>query len=948
MGQNGADTRLPPDRPFDMRFPKKFALVCAGAIGALVLVLATVPLLFRGRLEALARAQVSEAVNARVAWGGVGLSVLRDFPNVTLSLHDLSVVGAKPFAGDTLLAMPNARFVLDLASVMRHVKGGDRIVVREIALDRPAVNLRVLADGTANWNIARQAKSTRADTTSGIGITLRSLRITDASVRMDDQQSRLVASVHGLDESLSGDFAQKTFVLSTRTHADAVSAQFGGIPYLTRVALGVNADIDADMAAHRFTFRNDSVRLNDLVLAFGGSVVAGSPNTALDLTFSTPSTAFRDILSLLPAIYARDFARLQTAGTMAVSGRVRGQYGPKAFPALAVRARVADGGFKYPSLPVAARGIALDLAIDNPGGDVDNTVVDLKRLHAVIGRRPIDARFVIRTPVSDPDVDARVVGSLDLADIGRTVKLQSVRQLSGIVAANVAMRARVSDVDAQRFDRVSAAGTVLASHIGLRSDAIPYPMAVDTAALRFTPRTAQLTAFAGRIGSSDVRATGALDNVIGFLLHDEDLRGRARVASNRFVLDEWKSKDETTEVIPVPPHVDFALVASARRVTYGPLTLADVTGDLKVKEQRVTIDNLRMQTLGGTVTASGYYETTTPARPTFDMTMQLAKVSIPAAFTSLATVQKIAPIAKWAQGNVSGAIAMKGPIGQDMTPVFNALSGKGTVETEQLALSGAPVLEKLGSVLSLDQVKKPALGAIKASFDVADGRVHVQPFAVKMNGIDMTVSGSNGFDQSIRYDLAMAVPHSMLGSAATSTVSRLASQAGKAGIRLAANDVVQLGAQITGTVSDPVVKPSFAGVAGSAADAARYVVRQAAESATKAAKQKADSVAGEAARRAREQADRILAEADSQATRIRAEGRSLADKTKQVANARADSLVARAQNPVAKLAAQAAADRLRKEASSQADRIVNDADAKADAVMAAARQQADALTARQP
>ena len=52
-----------------------------------------------------------------------------------------------------------------------------------------------------------------------------------------------------------------------------------------------------------------------------------------------------DILSLVPVIYAHDFERLQTAGRMSVAGRVRGSYGPTAFPGFTVLARV-DGGFK--------------------------------------------------------------------------------------------------------------------------------------------------------------------------------------------------------------------------------------------------------------------------------------------------------------------------------------------------------------------------------------------------------------------------------------------------------------------------------------------------------------------------------------------------------------------------------------------------------------------------
>lgn len=927
---------------------RQIAFGIAGGVAALLVVLVALPFFFHDRVEALAKTEVNRAVNARVAWSGVSISLLRDFPNVSVALDGLTIVGVKPFDGDTLLSMRQARLVLDVGSAIRHLTRGSRIVVREIALRQPSVRLRVLADGTANWDIARRQSVAAGDTSSAVGVTLRDLEISDAAVTVDDRHARLAASATGLEVSLRGDFSKDTFVLSTRTRADSVSLQFAGVPFLNRVALDLQADMDADLPAHRFTFTRDSLHLNNLVLAFAGSVITGQPNMGLDMTFGAPSTAFRDILSLVPTIYTHDFRDLQTAGSMSVSGRVRGGYGPNAFPSLAIRVRVENGRFQYASLPLAARDMAMDLAIDNPGGLVDSTVVDLKRFHAVIGGRPLDAQLVMRTPVSDPDVDVRVRGALDLGDVARTVKLRRVTQLAGLVAADVAVRARLSDVDARRYDRVNAGGGVQMSRVVLRSSAIPQSVALDTVALRLTPRTAELTTLVARIGNSDLRATGSVDNLLGFALRDEDLRGTATVNSSRFDLDDWRSNDKRTDVIPVPPHVDFALKASADRVSYGALALTNVRGDLRVKDERVTVDNLSMDALRGTMVATGYYETTVRDRPTFDVGVRLASVDIPSAFAALTTVQKLAPIAKWAQGTVSGTLALRGPLGKDMVPVFSALTGKGAVETGQLVLQGAPVLEKLATTLALEQLRKPALGAIRASFDVADGRVHVQPFVVNVGGLDMSVTGSNGIDQTLQYDLTMAVPRAALDAAATNAVSKLASQAGKPLAQLADNGVVQLGAQVGGTVTNPTVKANFAGMAASAQEAAKYVVRQAASAATDAAKQKADSAANDALRRGRAEADRRIAEAQQQADTIRAEARALAERTRLAANAHADSLVARATNPVARMAAQAAADRVRREAETQAQRMVQQADARADALVAQARQRANAMVPGKP
>src|SRR4051812_15833747 len=177
-----------PDRPSIMRFPRKLALVVGSVAAALLLVLLVVPFLFRDRIAARLKAELDGSVDARLAWDGVGLSLLRDFPNATLSVDRFSVVGAAPFAGDTLASIGQARLVLDLGSVIGYLTHGGRIVVREIALREPAVKLQVLPDGRASWDIARKSADSSASSSRAVGVTLREFRITDGRISLDDQQ----------------------------------------------------------------------------------------------------------------------------------------------------------------------------------------------------------------------------------------------------------------------------------------------------------------------------------------------------------------------------------------------------------------------------------------------------------------------------------------------------------------------------------------------------------------------------------------------------------------------------------------------------------------------------------------------------------------------------------------------------------------------------------------
>jgi len=927
---------------------RRKVLIALGALFVLVLIaLAAVPFFFKDRVAARARAAVDGAVDARVDWSGVGLTFFRDFPNLTVRLDDLSVVGIDRFEGATLVSMKRFALVLDVASVIGAWRKGTPILVRSIRLDEPSVGLRVLEDGTASWDIAK-ARSAAAPAGGGapvrqVGIELRGLEISGGRVLLDDEQTHLFATLDGLRHDLSGNFARDRLVVSTSTHADAATVRFAGVPYLEGVALDFTADVDADMAAKRFTFADNELRLNDLVLRFSGSAAQEGEGLALDVQLEAPRTEFAQILSLVPTIYARDFASLETSGTFTVQGYVRGKLAEGSFPSFALNASVADGTFRYPDLPLPARDIALDLSVDNPGGDVDSTVVRLQRFHVAIGDQPVDASMTLRTPVSDPDVDARVQGTLDLADVGRTVKLASVEELSGVVTADAAVRARMSDVDSARWDRVSASGTASARNVTVSAAGLRQPVAVQEATLALSPRRAELQSLEAQLGSSDVQATGWIDNLLGFVLRGEELRGSATVGSRHFDLDEWRSDDPELEVIPVPPMLDLTLDATVDRLTYNGLEMSDARGTVHVKDQRATLDDFTMNTLGGRIGVTGFYETTDVERPTFGVGLALDSLDIAGASAAFLTVRTLAPVARFAQGAFSANLDMSGALSRDMTPLFDVLNGNGSLLTSRVALDGFPLMQRLADVLKLPDLGSPTLNAIRSSIEIRDGRMHVKPFRVRAGNFAMTVSGSTGVDQSMEYTLDLAIPRAALGAEADRVVQSLASQAGRVGFDLQTADTVDVGVRVGGSVTDPSLQTNFGGVATSAQERAQQAAGEAVGRRVEAADERVDSAREEARRRAQAQADSIVADAEERAAAVRAEARRLSDEVRAEGNRRADQVLAEATNPVARAAARPVADRIRKEASDKADAMVREADERADAMVAEARKQADAL-----
>jgi hypothetical protein len=898
-------------------------LIAAGALLALLLVLLLVlPLLFKDTIAERVKTAVNQNVRAQVDWSDVGVSFFRHFPNLTLTLDGLTAVGVDRFQGDTLAAVEHLGLSVSLPSVLRNVMGGSSpIVVRTIELNQPRLSLIALEDGTANWDITKPSPQSSDASGKAMDVSLRRFEINGGDIAFDNRQSKLKATLKGYDQSLSGDFSQSQVDVQTRLDADTATVVFAGIPYLNRVKLGLTADVAADLAQKAYTLRTTELSLNDLKLGVSGSAKSTGKLLGLDLVFKAPSTNFVSILSLIPSVYAHDFDKVKTSGKFTVGGRVKGEYGDSAFPAFQLNAKVNDGAFQYPDLPLPARSIYMDLSLTNPGGSADSTVVILDRFDMRLGANPVQAALVVRTPVSDPNVDFRLKGKVDLADVRRTIKLESIDQLTGTVAADAAVKARMSSIDKKQYDKVAASGSIDVAGLTLKGKTLPHPLAITRASLQLRPERAELTTFTGSIGSSDLQASGSIDNLISYAFRDDTLRGSATVKSKRFNLDEWRSGEGDLQIIPVPANIDFGLNATVDELTYDKLKMANARGRLRVKDQRVTLENFQMNTLGGQIALNGFYETTNLKKPTFDVGIKLIKVNIPSAFQAFTTVQMLAPVAKYATGQVTTDVNLSGALGKNMMPLFNALSGKGTFQTSNVALRDFPGMNKIVDVTKLQILRNPTMESIRTAFQVKDGRLAVQPFNVKLGGLTMNVAGSNGIDQSLDYNLGLKVPRSMLGGGANEAIAGLVSKAGQAGIVLSSAPEIPLGIQLGGTVTNPTVKADVGSLTSSVTQGAQQAVKQ-------AVTEKVDSAA-----------IRAIQAAEQQAAGIRQQAESLAASVKRTGNDQADALVAKAGNdPLGKAAAEVAANQLRKESDDKAKGIVDEANRRAESLIAEARR----------
>jgi len=733
---------------------KKIFKITGTGILIVLAALAILPFAFKGKILETVKKEVNKSVNAKVDFQDFGLNFFRSFPHVSISLNDVTVVGIDEFDGDTLLAVKQLAATINVASIF----GDTGYELTKIVIDRAQLNAIVLENGHANWDILPASETDTVAEPSAFRLSLKKLQINNTSLSYDDATTAMHLDVDNLNLTLSGDMTADETRIQTQFVIDRLSYFADKIPYLYKATLKGKMDIDADLKNSKFTLADNLLQLNAIQAEIDGWVSLPDEETIdTDLRLNVPDIQFKDILSLIPAIYAKDFKDLKTSGEVSLTAFAKGSMKGDNLPAFDVQLKIANAMFQYPGMPKSVSNINTDIHASNAGGDADKTVVDISHFHFEMADNPFDFKLIMKTPISDPDINFSAVGKLNLNSVKEIYPLENTH-LSGQLDADLSLAARMSAIEKQKFDQIQATGSLNISNMLIQTDNMK-DLQLHRARLGFSPRSVELTGLSAQIGNNDLAADGKLENFIPYILKGETLKGALSVMSNHLNLNDFMSDETTAEsdtsaisIIEVPENLNFTLNVQLKHLIFDNLEMDNVVGQVLVNHGKIDMKNLSMNALGGTMKVNGAYDThENPKKPAVALNVDIKEVSFGKTFATFVTIRKFAPIFENLTGNYSTQLQLNSTLGDDFMPDLATLTAAGLLQSNQVSISNVGVLDKLAETVKNESLKNMHLKDLKLPFSISDGRVTTKPFAVNFGDGTMNLEGSTGLDQTINY-----------------------------------------------------------------------------------------------------------------------------------------------------------------------------------------------------
>lgn len=790
---------------------KKILLGAGIFLLLMVAAVVTVPFIYKGRLIEIVKKEANKGLNAKVNFNNdIRLKILKSFPDLTLVIKDVSVINKEPFKGDTLLFVKNLDVTLDIMSV---IKGGV-IKIHSFTIDNSKINIHVLTDGKANYDITLPDTVPVAkpeDTSSAYHLSLKSYSVKNSTLVYKDEASKLYIELDDFNHSGSGSLTEDIYDLKTKTTAEVVTFNTGGIDYLSKVKTDLDAVINMNLKEMKFTFKDNLLKLNEFYLKFTGWLSMPKDDIDMNFTFDAPQTDFKNLVSLIPAIYSKDFKDINTSGKMSFSGSMKGIYNDKSFPGFNVNMLVSNGMFKYPSLPASVNNINFDLKVDCPDGVFDHTLIDMKKLHLELDKEPFDARLYMKTPVSDPYLDANVKGKVDLGAVKNFIPLEKGTTISGLLNADIAMKGNLSVIDKKQYEKFLATGSLVFSNLLYSSPDLPKEVRVPSMKLDFSPKTVSLQNMNASIGNSDIRASGNLDNFLAYFFGKGVMKGNLNLNSSNLDLNALLGSSSTTTTTDtsvsitapaLPGNIDFTMTSTMNHLVYDKIDAKNVNCLLVLKDKILTIKNLSMNIFNGTMQVSnGIYNTVNPEKPKVGFSIYLKNFDIAQSFNMFLTIRQFAPILKFAKGSFDARLEITTEVFKNLKPDLMSILSAGNLLIERITIEGFKPVVSMADALKMEKFKTMSMQKINPSYEIKNGILTFKPIIFKIDQSEFTVQGANGLDKSMNYDVKIKIPSKELNSQASAAILKLSQNK----LNFSLGESVTVHVKMTGTIDNPKI-----------------------------------------------------------------------------------------------------------------------------------------------
>ncbi|WP_303309576.1 AsmA-like C-terminal region-containing protein [Hymenobacter sp. BT730] len=711
--------------------------------------------------------QANQYLATPVQVGRIELSLLDQFPRVSITLHHVTIRGTLPADTAALAHLRTLYCAFDTWDVL---SGNYRI--RALTLRQGRVVVRRNVKGQGNFAIFRADTTQASERPLAFDLEKISLQQLQVVYQDDGLRQRYQLQVHDVRAMLAVAGHRIQIAATGTTRVDGIA--LGSDAYLRGKELTLRTQLTVDRDSKVVRFSPSALLIGPAEYQIAGTI-AYAAATQLNLTVEGKNTNAQSLVALLPARLARRLAVYRSRGEVYFGGAVQGELSGRANPQLTLTFGCRNASFFHPGYKEKVEHVFLTGTFSNGVRcNAKTSVLSLQNMQGTLQGRPFSGSLHYAN-FTDPTMHLRLKANMDVGQALRFFPVAAVRAGSGQANLQLQFHGNLRAFRAGSGSAGEASGELVLQQVSLRLRDYPQPISRLTGRLQLRGNSVALIGCSAMWGHSDFQVNGALRNFPGWALRPgQALLVDATVASRQLNLNELLAASAETRAgaavagsvpakyaaVAVPTSLALHIRVVAQQVIFRRLQASNLRGTIRLQNRVFSSPGLSIEALGGRASVQGTVDARRP---------ELIKASTVASCSQMPLDKLFYVFEDFGQGFIThrhlrGLLTASGEsdvyFNQRLEPLTNRLEAEIKATVRNGELNNFEPVQKLSMVASREQLRHLRFAELTNNFYIQSRTVYLPEMEIRSNvrtASLIRVTGTHTFDQQMDYHVSIPV-----------------------------------------------------------------------------------------------------------------------------------------------------------------------------------------------
>ncbi|MBR0170504.1 MAG: AsmA family protein [Bacteroidales bacterium] len=502
----------------------KIALISLGSLLGLVVITVVVVLWLvftPSQLTKIVNSLSGKFLTCETYFERVDLTLLSTFPDAGLKVENVYLVNPVEGApSDTLARIGSVTVGLDLKAFLKE----NRVEVHQVIVDDALANVYIAPDGKGNFDIVKPSDkndTSESDTKLPEQIDLKKIKIKHLNAHFKDEKDGLEVKLSDFDLALKGtmkdemvdallnvDSREIAFVMTDSTGKQSMTAMLknpsirlkgkgnmddmegklnltvesgrfnsGGTEMINEQLQASKRDllvacIEFGYRNSKIEIRNGDLKVDDYALTVDGKMKMKPMEVDVKLQ-TDDAWQVAPLLAFVPDKFMSWKKGMDVDGKVKLEATAVGTLTDSTMPLIDAHVLMADGRFYYPkALPYKVNKINGDVTARLDLGRNGRSRASIKKLSAATRDTRLSVSGEVDDLLGDMLVDARIKGTLPLADLKPMIPDTMPVAMEGNADVELQAKLKVSQLKQRAFDKIVADGMLKLNQLDVIYDSI--------------------------------------------------------------------------------------------------------------------------------------------------------------------------------------------------------------------------------------------------------------------------------------------------------------------------------------------------------------------------------------------------------------------------------------------------------------------------------------------